>query len=100
MNVMIDLCVVPMGVGASVSTWVAECERIIEASGLDCRLHPYGTIVEGEWDAVMAVVKRCQERMHELGAPRVFTTLKLGTRTDKAQTMDDKVEAVERLLRG
>ena len=98
MNVMVDLCVVPMGVGVSVSAYVAECEKIIEAAGLESELHPYGTVIEGEWDAVFGVVKACHERVHELGAPRVFTTLKIGTRTDRAQSMHDKVASVNEKL--
>ncbi len=98
MKVMVDLCVVPIGVGVSVSEYVAECERLIEAAGLKAQLHPYGTIIEGEWDAVFAVVKRCHERVHEMGAPRVFTTLKVGTRTDREQTMEDKVDSVRAKL--
>ena len=98
MNVMVDLCVVPMGVGVSVSAYVAECEKIIEAAGLESELHPYGTVIEGEWDAVFGVVKACHERVHELGAPRVFTTLKIGTRTDRPQSMHDKVASVNEKL--
>ena len=98
MNVMIDLCVVPMGVGVSVSEYVAECERVIEAAGLDAELHPYGTVIQGEWDAVFAAVKQCHERVHEMGALRVFTAIKAGTRTDREQTMADKVDSVRRKL--
>lgn len=98
MNVMVDLCVVPMGVGVSVSAYVAECEKLIEAAGLESELHPYGTVIEGEWDAVFAVVKACHERVHALGAPRVFTTLKIGTRTDRVQSMHDKVASVNEKL--
>lgn len=99
MHVIIDLCVVPLGVGVSVSTQVAECQRIIEASGLNYRMHAYGTNIEGPWDEVMAVVKACHEGVHAMGAPRITTTLKMGTRTDRDQRMDDKVESVESLLR-
>ena len=94
MHLMIDLCVVPIGVGVSVSDYVTECERLIQEAKLESQLHPYGTVIEGEWDAVMAVVKRCHERVHEMGAPRVFTTLKLGTRTDREQHMQDKIDSV------
>lgn len=99
MQVMIDLCVVPIGVGVSVSDEIAECQRIIRAAGLKSSMHPYGTVIEGEWDAVMACVKACHERLHALGVPRVFTNLKLGTRTDKAQAMEDKIASVEDKLR-
>lgn len=98
MKVMVDLCVVPIGVGVSVSGYVAACERLITDAGLDSQLHPYGTVIEGDWDAVMAVVKRCHEVVHEMGAPRVFTTLKLGTRTDREQSMDDKINSVREKL--
>lgn len=98
MQVMIDLCVVPIGVGVSVSEYVAECERVIERAGLESQMHAYGTVVEGEWDAVMAAVKLCHERVHEMGAPRVFTTLKLGTRTDREQHMQDKIDSVNKKL--
>jgi uncharacterized protein (TIGR00106 family) len=98
MNVMVDLCVVPIGVGVSVSEYVAECERLIAAAGLESELHPYGTVIQGDWDAVFAVIKRCHERVHAMGAPRVFTTLKVGTRTDREQTMADKVDSVRRKL--
>ena len=98
MKVMIDLCVVPRGVGVSVSEYIAECERLITGAGLQAQLHPYGTVIEGEWDAVFAVVKRCHERVHEMGAPRVFTTLKVGTRTDREQSMQDKIDSVRAKL--
>jgi uncharacterized protein (TIGR00106 family) len=95
MRVIADLCVVPLGVGVSVSKYVAACERVLREAGLEIRLHAYGTNIEGEWDAVFAAIRRCHEVVHELGAPRISTTLKFGTRTDRAQTMDDKVRSVE-----
>lgn len=98
MQVMVDLCVVPIGVGVSVSLYIAECERIIEAAGLSAQLHPYGTVIEGDWDAVFAVVKQCHERVHAMGAPRVFTSLKVGTRTDRHQSMQDKIDSVRTKL--
>ena len=98
MNVMVDLCVVPIGVGVSVSEYVAACERVIADAGLESQLHPYGTVIQGDWDAVMAAVKRCHEVVHEMGAPRVFTTLKIGTRTDREQSMDDKINSVREKL--
>jgi uncharacterized protein (TIGR00106 family) len=99
MHVLVDLCVVPLGVGVSVSKEVAACERILQEAGLKTRLHAYGTNVEGDWDAVFAAVKRCHEVLHAQGVPRISSTLRVGTRTDRAQTMDDKVRSVEEKLR-
>ena len=95
MHVMIDLCVVPMGVGVSVSPYVAECQRVISDAGLSHRMHAYGTNIEGPWDDVMAAVKRCHEVVHAMGAPRINTTIRLGTRIDRHQTIDDKINSVE-----
>jgi uncharacterized protein (TIGR00106 family) len=98
MNVIVDLCIVPIGVGVSLSPYVAACEKVLAEAGLKTVLHAYGTNIEGDWDGVFAAVKRCHEVVHEMGAPRVSTVIKLGTRTDRAQTMDDKVKSVEAKL--
>lgn len=98
MNVMVDLCLVPMGVGVSVSSYVAACEKVLAEAGLKTALHAYGTNIEGEWDAVFAAVRRCHEVVHGMGAPRITTTIKLGTRTDRNQSMEDKVRSVQEKL--
>jgi uncharacterized protein (TIGR00106 family) len=98
MKVIIDLCIVPLGVGVSLSGYIAACERVLQESGLTCRLHAYGTNIEGEWDEVMAAVRNCHQALHDMGVPRIHTTIKLGTRTDRNQTLDDKVRSVEEKL--
>jgi uncharacterized protein (TIGR00106 family) len=98
MKVIADLTVVPIGVGTSVSSYVAACSRVLEEAGLKTHLHAYGTNLEGEWDDVLAAVKRCHEVVHGMGAPRISTVLKLGTRIDRDQTMDDKVRSVKEKL--
>jgi uncharacterized protein (TIGR00106 family) len=98
MKVIADLCVVPLGVGVSVSEYVAACEKVLKEAGLKTQLHAYGTNIEGEWDEVFAAIKKCHERVHQMGAPPISTTLKFGTRTDRAQTMEEKVKSVEKRL--
>ena len=98
MKAIVDLCVIPVGVGTSVSSYVAACERILEEAGLEHAMHAYGTNIEGEWDEVMAAVKRCHEKVHAMGAPRVSSTLRLGTRIDRDQTMADKLRSVREKL--
>ena len=95
MNVIADLCVVPMGVGVSVSDYITACEKVLQEAGLQTQLHAYGTNIEGEWDQVFAAVKRCHEVVHAMGAPRISTTMRFGTRVDREQSMDDKVRSVE-----
>lgn len=99
MNVIVDLCVVPLGIGLSVSREIAACQKVLKDAGLHTMLHAYGTNIEGEWDEVFAAIKRCHEVVHEMGAPRISTTIKVGTRTDRRQTMQDKVASVEKRLR-
>ncbi len=94
MRVIVDLCVVPIGVGVRVSRYVAECQRVLQQAGLEHQLHAYGTNIEGEWDAVFAAVMRCHVQGHALGAPRITTTIKVGTRTDRGQSMQDKIDSV------
>ncbi|MBI4891836.1 MAG: MTH1187 family thiamine-binding protein [Acidobacteria bacterium] len=98
MKAIADFCIVPLGVGTSVAKEVTECERILRQSGLKTHLHAYGTNIEGEWDEVFAALKKCHERLHEMGVPRISTNLRVGTRIDKEQTMEDKVKRVEGLL--
>jgi uncharacterized protein (TIGR00106 family) len=95
MKVLLDLCVVPIGVGVSVSEYIAACQRVLTEAGLKHEMHMYGTNIEGEWDEVMASVKKCHEVVHQMGAPRISTTIRLGTRTDKNQTMEEKIKSVQ-----
>ncbi len=94
MKVIVDLTVLPFGVGLSVSRYIAACHEIFAEAGLKTNLHAYGTNIEGEWDEVLGAVKRCHEKLHEMGVPRLTSSIKIGTRTDKPQSMDDKIDSV------
>ena len=98
MKVHADISIIPIGVGVSLSKYVAACERVFRDAGLDPQLHAFGTEIEGEWDTVMAAVRRCHDVVHEMGAPRISTTVKLSTRTDQDQSLADKVTSVHRQL--
>jgi uncharacterized protein (TIGR00106 family) len=98
MKVIADLCVVPIGIGTSVSREVAACERVLAEAGLKTHLHAYGTNIEGEWDDVFAAIKRCHEVLHAMGIPRITSTLRFGTRIDREQHMEDKVRSVQEKL--
>ena len=100
MHIIADLCVVPIGIGVSLSKEVAVCERILQDAGLKIQLHAYGTNIEGDWDQVFAAVKRCHEALHSAGVPRISTNMRFGTRIDREQSMEDKVQSVERKLIG
>ncbi len=99
MFVTAELCIIPMGTEPSVSSYIAHCSRLIQQSGLKHSTHAYGTNIEGEWDDVMAVVRQCHESLHNAGVPRLFSTLKIGTRTDKNQSLQNKLDSLDAALR-
>jgi len=98
MKVIVDLAIVPIGVGVSLSKYVAACERVLTEAGLQPQLHANGTNVEGDWEVVFAALKRCHEILHEMGVPRISTNIRLGTRVDRIQSMQDKIISVEAQL--
>jgi len=98
MKVIVDLTIVPIGVGVSLSKYVAACEEVLNRPGLKTALHANGTNIEGEWDEVFAAIKACHEKVHGMGAPRIHTSIKVGTRTDREQSLEDKVASVEARL--
>jgi|688.fasta_scaffold131151_5 uncharacterized protein (TIGR00106 family) len=98
MKVIVDLCVVPIGVGVHLAPYIAACETVLTEAGLKTQLHPNGTAIEGEWQPVFAAIEACHQAVHAMGCPRVYTTVKINTRTDKEQTLEDKVASVRALL--
>ncbi len=94
MKVIVDFCVVPVGVGVSLGKYIASCEKILARPGLKTQLHAYGTNIEGEWDEVFRAIKECHEALHKMGVPRISASLRVGTRVDREQTMEDKVRSV------
>ncbi len=98
MKAIVDVSIVPLGVGLSLSPYVAACQEVFEEAGLTPRLHGNGTNLVGEWEQVMGAIKRCHERLHEMGVPRLATNLRLGTRTDREPDIDAKVRSVRAKL--
>jgi len=98
MNAIAEFTIIPIGVGLSLSKYVAVCEQILEESGLSYELHANGTNLEGEWDEVVNAIKICHEKLHEMGVPRIATQIKIGTRTDRTQKMTDKIASVREKL--
>jgi uncharacterized protein (TIGR00106 family) len=98
MKVIADLCVIPVGVGVSLGSYIAECEKILLKAGLKTQLHGYGTNIEGEWDVVMQAIKDCHQSLHDMGVPRISSTIRLGTRVDREQGIEDKIRSVQEKL--
>ena len=56
---LVELSVIPIGAGSSIGDQLAEVLKIIDASGLAYKVNPMGTVIEGEWDDIMKLTKKC-----------------------------------------
>ncbi|KAL1987498.1 hypothetical protein VTN96DRAFT_3425 [Rasamsonia emersonii] len=94
-----DFCLIPMGTGSpSVSAQIADVQRLVEKSGLKYVMHSAGTTLEGPWDKVHQVIGQAHTILHRQGVVRIQTDIRMGSRTDKHQSFEDKVAAVNKLL--
>ncbi len=94
---IVNFSVVPIGKGNSLSTQVAEVLKIVDESGINYKLHSMGTILEGDWDEILGIIKKCHERTLEDSA-RVLTTITIDDRKGKSGRIVGKVQSVERKL--
>lgn len=92
--VLLEFSMSPFGKGESLSRYVARSLEIIDASGLPYQLTPMGTIIEGEFDEVMEVVRACFRRMSE-DCDRVSTSIKIDYRAGRSDRLAGKIASVE-----
>ncbi|HID23289.1 MAG TPA: MTH1187 family thiamine-binding protein [Planctomycetaceae bacterium] len=95
--VLLEFSMTPLGKGESVSQYVARSLDIIDKSGLDYQLTAMGTILEGEWDEVFAVVKQCYDAM-SVDCDRITCTIKVDARKGAQGRLTAKVRSVEQKL--
>jgi uncharacterized protein (TIGR00106 family) len=94
MKAIMELTLEPHGEKHSMSEYLAETQKILKKYPLEVELHANGTNVSGDMGATMKAVEECHNRLHGMGAPRIITTMKVETRTDKEQSLKDRVESV------
>lgn len=88
---------IPLGVGVSVSEYVAKIIKIVDESGLPYKLHAMGTIIEGDWDEVMSLIKKCRDTlMNEV--ERIVIDIKIDDRKGAKGRIEAKVKSVEEKL--
>ena len=97
MSVLLSFSMTPIDKGESVSKYVARSLDIIDKSGVDYQLNPMGTVLEGEWDEVMAVVKDCYDKMNS-DCNRISCSIKIDARSGKDGRMTSKIEAINQTL--
>ena len=92
-----EFSIIPIGVGSSIGDKLAEVLKIIDASGLPYKVNPMGTVVEGEWDEIMKLIKKCHKTLMKTGE-RALTTISIDDRTGKPNRIDEKVKSIEKRL--
>ncbi|MBV51407.1 MAG: hypothetical protein CMH77_02720 [Nitrospinae bacterium] len=95
--VLLEFSMSPLDKGESVSEYVSRSLKIISESGVDYRLNPMGTVLEGEWDEVMDVVKLCYEKMSS-DCKRITCGIKIDYREGKSGRLESKMASVEKRL--
>ncbi len=96
--ILLEFSMSPLGKGESVGKYVARSLEIIDRSGVEYRLNPMGTVLEGDWDQVFGVVKRCYERMRR-DCKRISCTIKVDYRKGHTGRLSGKVASVEKQLK-
>ncbi len=91
---IVNFTIFPIGKGGSLSPYVAKVFEIIKASGLQYQHHEMGTNIEGEWDEVMTVVKRCRDRLLEI-AGRIYLSITIDDRKGQTNRLGTKVASAE-----
>ena len=95
--VLLEFSMSPLGKGESVGKYVARSLEIVDKSGVDYRLNPMGTVLEGDWDDVFGVVKQCFERMKK-DCNRISCSIKVDYRKGAKGRLSGKVMSVEKRL--
>lgn len=94
---LLEFSMSPLDKGESLSQYVAGSLKIIHESGVPYRINPMGTVLEGEWDEVMGVVKSCFDKMKE-ECGRISISVKVDYRKGRTGRLEAKIDSVEKKL--
>jgi len=95
---IVEISFVPVGVGTSLSRYIAKVINNIEKSGLKYQLTPMGTIVEGEWNEISNLIDYSHNLIFEMGIERIITNIRIDYRLDKKSSMQDKIDSVKKKM--
>jgi uncharacterized protein (TIGR00106 family) len=94
---LIEFSIIPIGVGSSLGAHLAEVLKIVDTSGLPYKLNPMGTVIEGEWDETMKLIKKCHKAVMKTGE-RTVTIISIDDRKGKTNRIEAKVKSIEQRL--
>ena len=91
---LMEFSMFPLDKGVSLSRYVARILEIVDQSGLEYRLNPMGTVVEGQWDELVSLLTRCYKAL-EIDCERITVSAKFDCRKDATGALQAKIESVE-----
>lgn len=95
---LVQFSMFPIGKGESVGKYVAKIVNLVDRSGLPCQTTSMSTIVEGEWDEVFGLIKRCHNLMKK-EANRIYIVITIDDRKKGKNRIKGKVETIEKILK-
>jgi uncharacterized protein (TIGR00106 family) len=95
--VLLEFSIFPIDKGVSLSPYVSRCLDIVDRSGVPYKINPMGTVLEGDWDQVFGVVKKCYEDLAK-DCDRIEVAIKVDARKGPKGALDDKVKSIESTL--
>jgi uncharacterized protein (TIGR00106 family) len=95
---LVEFSIVPVGKGSSIGSDVARVLNIVDKSGLPYKINPMGTVVEGNWDDIMDLIRKCHSAVLK-GEDRVITSIKIDDRKRKRNMLEGKIKSVETRLK-
>lgn len=97
MSMLVEFSVVPVGTGVSISPQIAKVLKIVTESRIQYKANPMGTVLEGDWDSVMSVVRKCHDAVMK-DSERALTTITIDDRKGKEARIEKKLDSVEQKL--
>ncbi len=94
---LVEVSIIPLGIGSSIGDKLAEVLKIVDESGLPYKVNPMGTVIEGEWDEIMRLIKKCHKAVMKTGE-RAITTITIDDRKGKPNRIEEKVKSIEKRL--
>jgi len=94
---LVEVSIIPIGSSSSIGDQIAEVLKIVDASGLPYKINPMATVVEGEWDEIVKLIKKCHKKVMT-SEDRVVTTISIDDRKGKPNRIDEKVKSIERRI--
>lgn len=92
-----EFSIIPIGEGSSIGDKLAEVLKIVDSSGMPYKINPMGTVVEGEWDEVIQLVKNCHSAVMKT-CERTITTISIDDRKGRPNRIEEKVKSVEKRI--